>query len=105
MVFFMLMTQENHWIKVRFRFELPAPSLFFVTSIGCATVWCGLCGRSSREPDSVTVFGIVFLFSVLGWSKGTTFVFDDDQRRILCSYSVEVRVARALTEIGEREVG
>ena len=45
------------------------------------------------------------LFPVLGWLKGITFVFDEDQRRILCSYSVEVRVAGALTEIGEREVG
>ena len=45
------------------------------------------------------------LFPVLGWLKGITFVFDEDQRRILWSYSVEVRVARALTEIGEREVG
>ena len=46
-----------------------------------------------------------FLLSGLGWSKGTTFVFDEDQRRILWSCSVEGRVARALTEIGEREVG
>ena len=40
------------------------PSLFSVTSIGCATMWCGLCGRSSREPDWVTVFGIVFCYRV-----------------------------------------
>ena len=41
----------------------------------------------------------VWGFRVLGWSEGTTCVFEDHQGRILCPYSAEGQVARALTEI------
>ena len=110
----MLMTTEHLWIKVRFTFELPPLSFLSVTSTGCATVWCALCGWSSRERDWFTVFGLVFSsWCVYGLESGvvsgfgvveTPFVFEDDQGRILCSFSVEC-VARALTVFGERGGG